>query len=113
MKVNLNIEEDEQFRAYVKELIGGQVRAVLREQLHGIVAAEISKLRLLNPNNPQLSEMVAAQIQRTIGMHVSQAGARCREEIQKQAREAVQPYVADIKKAVREALSDAITTIVK
>lgn len=113
MKVNLNIEEDEQFRAYVKELIGGQVRAVLREQLSGIVAAEIAKVRLLEPNSPQLSDMVAGQVRHTIGLHVSQAAARCREEIQKQAREAVQPYIADIKRAVRETLSEAVTNMVK
>ena len=46
MKVNLNIEEDDMFRQHVKSLIEGQVRHVLREQLSGIVAGEIAKLRL-------------------------------------------------------------------
>ena len=71
MKVNLLIEEDEMFRQHVKSLIEGQVRHVLREQLSGIVAGEIAKLRLLQPNSPALGYLVAAELERQASQKVT------------------------------------------
>ena len=71
MKVNLNIEEDDMFRQHVKSLIEGQVRHVLREQLSGIVAGEIAKLRLLQPNSPTLNDLVAAELKKQTAQKVT------------------------------------------
>lgn len=71
MKVNLLIEEDDMFRSHVKSLIEGQVRHVLREQLSGIVAGEIAKLRLLQPNSPTLGDLVAAELKKQTSQKVT------------------------------------------
>lgn len=71
MKVNLLIEEDDMFRQHVKSLIEGQVRHVLREQLSGIVAGEIAKLRLLQPNSPTLNDLVAAELKKQTSVRVT------------------------------------------
>ena len=71
MKVNLNIEEDDMFRQHVKSLIEGQVRHVLREQLSGIVAGEIARLRLLQPNSPALGYLVAAELEKQTSQKVT------------------------------------------
>lgn len=73
MQVNINIEEDAEFRKHVKELITGQVRAILRAEMNGIVAAEIAKIRLLDPKSPQLGELVSQQVDKAITTAVSRA----------------------------------------
>ncbi len=94
MKVNLLIEEDEMFRQHVKSLIGGQVRHVLREQLSGIVAGEIAKLRLLQPNSPTLGDLVAA-------------------ELKKQVKAEVEKAITPLAQQVKSALSDVIAAKIR
>lgn len=94
MKVNLLIEEDEMFRQHVKSLIEGQVRHVLREQLSGIVAGEIAKLRLLQPNSPTLGDLVAA-------------------ELKKQVKAEVEKAITPLAQQVKSALSDAIAAKIR
>ena len=84
MKVNLNIEEDDMFRQHVKSLIEGQVRHVLREQLSGIVAGEIAKLRLLQPNSPTLGDLVAAELKKQTSVRVTPSAVAM--ELQKQVK---------------------------
>lgn len=43
MKVTLNIEQDEQLRAAIKDAIKGQVMSVTREEINLIVKSEIGK----------------------------------------------------------------------
>ena len=94
MKVNLLIEEDDMFRQHVKSLIEGQVRHVLREQLSGIVAGEIAKLRLLQPGSSTLSDLVAT-------------------ELQKQVKAEVDKAITPLAQQVKSALSEAIAANVK
>lgn len=102
MKVNLVIEEDPQFRAHVKELIGGQVRAILRDQLSGIVAGEIAKLRLLQPGDTTLSDMIQKQVQNTITSEVRRLNLDklIRDRIHDEVARAVAGHVATIKASV-------------
>lgn len=108
MRVNLNIEEDDQFRKYVKELIGGQVRAILREQLAGIVAGEIAKVRLLQPDSPTLNEMITKQVKSHIDQHMRSSSTQIRDEIARSVKEAVKPYTDTIKLTIKEELVNAI-----
>lgn len=99
MKVNLNIEEDEQFRAYVKDLISGQVRKVLREQLAGIVAGEIAKLKLLSPNSTELRYLVERYVNGAINKELGRLNMqeRVRNEVNLQIRNLIAPSVDQIK----------------
>lgn len=105
MKVNLNIAEDELFRNHVKELISGQVRAVLREQLSGIVAGELAKQRLTTPDSPALSEMVTAQVNEAIRQAVD--AVRLSELVRVEVKRLVQDTIRDeadtVKRSIREA----------
>ena len=95
MKVNLLIEEDEMFRQHVKSLIGGQVRHVLREQLSGIVAGEIAKLRLLQPNSPTLGDLVVVELQKQVKAEVDKA---------------IKPLAQQVKDVLSEAIAAKIRT---
>lgn len=92
MKVNLLIEEDEMFRQHVKSLIEGQVRHVLREQLSGIVAGEIAKLRLLRPNSLTLGDLVAAELKKQTSQKVTPSAIAT--ELQKQVKSALSDAIA-------------------
>lgn len=111
MQVNLVIEEDPQFRAHVKELIGGQVRAILRDQLSGIVAGEIAKLRLLQPGDTTLSDMLEKQVRASIATETRRLNVDklVREKIQEEVAAAVAAPVAAIKASVTEAVRKAFT----
>lgn len=102
MKVNLCIEEDEQFRASVRSLIEGQVRHVLREELSGIVAGEIAKLRLLQPNPPALSDMVTGVISKHVDAQVTRLGIRT--ELQSAVKERVIQMVLEVDEDFRAAV---------
>ena len=111
MKVNLNIEEDDMFRQHVKSLIEGQVRHVLREQLSGIVAGEIAKLRLLQPNSPTLGDLVAAELKKqTAGRVTSSAIAM---ELKRQVKAEVDKEIKPLAQQVKEALADSLIARVK
>jgi hypothetical protein len=72
MRVNLQIEEDEEFRQHVKDMISGVVRGILREELSGIVSGEIAKLRLLDPKSPAMGERINKQIEGLIARIIQQ-----------------------------------------
>lgn len=111
MKVNLLIEEDDMFRSHVKSLIEGQVRHVLREQLSGIVAGEIAKLRLLQPNSPTLSDLVATELRKQTSQKVTPTAIAT--ELQKQVRAEVEKTITPLAQQVKSALSDAIAAKIK
>lgn len=111
MKVHLNIQEDAAFREYVRDLIAGQVRGILREQLSGIIAGEIAKLKLLQPDSPMLSELVTKQVNAALYA----AGGRMKDhinaEILKVAKEQVAPMKEQIAAMVKKELVAAITAL--
>ena len=111
MKVNLNIEEDDMFRQHVKSLIEGQVRHVLREQLTGVVAGEIAKLRLLKPNSPTLSALVAAELKKQTSIKVTPSAIAT--ELQRQVKAETDKAVKSLAQQVKDALSDAIAAKIR
>ena len=111
MKVNLNIEEDDMFRQHVKSLIEGQVRHVLREQLSGIVAGEIAKLRLLQPNSPTLNDLIAAELKKQTGNLVTPT--RVTTELHRLIKAEVDVAIRPLAEQVKEALADALVTRIK
>ena len=110
MKVNLNIEEDDMFRQHVKSLIEGQVRHVLREQLSGIVAGEIAKLRLLQPNSPTLGDLVA-ELKKQTSQKVTPSAIAT--ELQKQVKAEVDKAIKPLAQQVKDALSEAIAAKIR
>ena len=111
MKVNLLIEEDDMFRQHVKSLIEGQVRHVLRAQLSGIVAGEIAKLRLLQPNSPALSDLVAAELKKQTSQRVTPLAIAA--ELQKQVKAEVGNAIKPLAQQVKDALSEAIAAKIR
>ena len=111
MKVNLNIEEDDMFRSHVKSLIEGQVRHVLREQLSGIVAGEIAKLRLLQPNSSTLGDLVAVELKKQTSQKVTSTAIAT--ELQKQIKLEVDKAITPLAQQVKAALSDAIAARIR
>ena len=111
MKVNLLIEEDDMFRQHVKSLIEGQVRHVLREQLSDVVAGEIAKLRLLQPNSPTLSDLVAAELKKQTSLKVTPSAIAA--ELQRQVRVEIDKAINPLAQQVKDALSDAIAAKIR
>lgn len=111
MKVNLNIEEDDMFRAHVKSLIEGQVRHVLREQLAGIIAGEIAKLRLLQPNSPTLGDLVAKEVAKLTSGAVTRSNVM--EELRKLVREEVGKQTTPLAQQVKSILTDSLMEKIK
>ena len=111
MKVNLLIEEDDMFRQHVKSLIEGQVRHVLREQLSDIVAGEIAKLRLLQPNSQTLSDLVAAELKKQTSVRVTPSAIAT--ELQRQVRAEIDKAVKPLAQQVKDALLEAIAAKIR
>lgn len=111
MKVNLNIEEDDMFRQHVKSLIEGQVRHVLREQLSDIVAGEIAKLRLLQPDSKTLSDLVAAELKKQTSVRVTPSAIAT--ELKSQIAIEVNKAATPLAQQVKDALSEAIAAKIK
>jgi hypothetical protein len=54
MKVTLNIENDAEMRAYVKDCIKGQVLSIVREEMQEMIKEELNrKIKGLNDSNFQ------------------------------------------------------------
>ena len=111
MKVNLLIEEDEMFRQHVKSLIEGQVRHILCEQLSGIVAGEIAKLRLLQPNSPTLDDLVAAELKKQTSQKVTPLAIAT--ELQKQVKAEVDRAIKPLAQQAKDALLEVIAARIR
>ena len=61
-KLVLNLEEDSDFRVYIKAEISKIIGSVLRDELKGIVAGELARLRLTDPTNMPMSEIVDSAV---------------------------------------------------
>ena len=111
MKVNLNIEEDDMLRQHVKSLIECQVRHVLCEQLSGIVAGQIAKLRLLQPNSPTQGALVTAELKKQTSQRVTPSAIAT--ELQKQVKAEAEKAITPLAQQVKSALSDAIAAKIR
>ena len=100
MKVNIDIKEDEHFRKHVRDMISGQVRGILREELGGIVAAELAKMRLLQPDSPALSEMV----NRHVNLRVSQMGDQITRTVRSQLEAAMREEALKHSNAIKSSI---------
>ncbi len=65
MKVTLNIENDAELRAAIKEAIKGQVMAVTREEITDIVKEEIGK-KIKNSDTQYLNRLLADSMKSVI-----------------------------------------------
>jgi len=110
MKVNLNINEDEQFRQYVRDLIGGEVRRTVREHANEMVAAEIAKLRLLQPNSPAFSELVAKHMDSAIKTAIAKETTNLPHRMRQELVDLVAEVSADVRKNMKELLIQALRT---
>lgn len=81
MQVNIQIEQDAQLRAAIREIITNEVRGVMRKELAGIVHGELARLKLQTlGSNKQLSDIVQKFVDNQIKEIVS---AHARAEILK------------------------------
>ena len=113
MRVNIAIQEDEQFRKHVKELISGQVRSILREELAGIVSGEIAKLRLLQPDSPALSTLVTTEVNQAIRRASALTETSLRTSIQQHVQAGIAQHLGTIKTTIRDELVLAIRNSIK
>lgn len=86
MKLNFHIEDDAELRKTVRELISGQVRAVLREELQDIVKGEIAKLRLSDPSTSSLTEQIRTELEKCVRQtfHASREFANIKDTVAKE-----------------------------
>lgn len=112
INVRLDLEESDAFRAHVKEMLSNQVRSILREELHGIVAAEIAKLKLLQPGSQMLAELVERQLHSSIQAAANRVRTTTEAEIKAQVsmtvREAMRPIQSQLKAAIKEDMIRAL-----
>jgi hypothetical protein len=109
MKVNLSINEDEELRKQVRELIHGQVRAILREELSGIVATEMAKIKLLQPDSTDLQTMITKQLDNAIKRKITSF------ELNKLVREQldmiISKDIAVIKQNIQQRISSELMNV--
>lgn len=108
MRVHIALQEDEDFRRHVKDMISGEVRSILREQMHGIIQGELAKQKLLQPNSPVLMDVIHKAIKSQVDAETRRARSAIHDELLMVVKTAVQPYIADIKKNIREELVKTI-----
>ena len=111
MKVNLVIEEDDMFRNHIKSMMEGQVRHILREQMAGIIAGEIAKLRLLQPQSQTLNELVAAELKKQTSGRITSAAVTT--ELQKHVKAEVDKQITPLMAQVKAALFQAVEAKIK
>ena len=108
MKINVNIEEDAEFRAHVKELIAGQIRSILREELKGLIIAEIAKMKLLKPHSPALEDIVRNAVQRALDRSQTSLEYETKKRLDEAVRETMAPMRKTLNARMEEALSELI-----
>lgn len=117
MLVNLTIEENEDLHNHVKELISGQVRGILRTELSGIVATELGRMRLMQPGDTTLSDMIKNHVDKALTERVTDAMLDLKEEIRTTVKtdltDRLRPALAELKKRMQERVEVAMLEIFK
>lgn len=65
MNVTLKIENDAELRAYIKDLIKGQVSSIIRDEFEEMIKEEISK-KVKSYNGADLLYYIRATIEKTV-----------------------------------------------
>ena len=113
MRVNLNLEETEEFRQYVKHLIAGQVRSIIREEMGGIIATELAKLRLLQPDSPVLADLVQQRVEQSVKNIVAGAQHSARQQMKTLIRTEIARQVKPDMETLKRGIRDELTRLIK
>lgn len=106
LTLKVDLEEDQKLRSYIKQIIEGQVRSLLREQLSGVIAGEIAKLRILQPDSTTLS----AEVERQVNAAVSRViASTMHAHVQKAVNEMAQPALKGARELLKRELMDQIS----
>lgn len=106
MKVNIDIKEDADFRKHVKDLLSGEVRGMLRTELKGIVFAEIAKLRLLQPESPELTKLIEKSLREAVANQTRMMNQHINSMVQHAINAELTPMKRDVAKQLQIAMKN-------
>ena len=106
MKVNIDIKEDADFRKHVKDMLSGEIRGMLRTELKGIVFAEIAKLRLLQPDAPELSKLIEKSLHEAVSSQLRRMDTYINMTIRQAVQAELVPMKDKIGKQLKVAMKD-------
>lgn len=98
MKVELTIDNDSELRQYVKELISGQVKSIVREEVKDIIQDVLFK-KIQNTNIPNIEFITRQEISKRVDSELKSPAYGIPSFIKAEARQIINDY---IKKALRE-----------
>lgn len=92
MKVSLNIENDKELRAYIKDLIKGQVFSIAREEIMNILKEALKdKVPTVDPD-----KILKDKIQDIVKEHLGSNTYYAPSKVKEMAREEIQKIVKDL-----------------
>ena len=92
MNIQLNIENDAELRNYVKDLIHGQVKSIIREEIKDILKDILSK-KIKETDIPNVDFLVKEEIKNSITKEIFNPAWNEPNYIKKQARIVIEEYV--------------------
>lgn len=95
MTVTLNINNDDELRAHVKELISGQVKSIVREEIKDILREILSK-KIQDKDLPAVDFLIKDEVVKAIKKELDAPAYNQPGYIKKIAREEVEKYVQGI-----------------
>jgi len=100
MKVTLNIENDQELRSHVKELISGQIKSIAREEVREMVKELLSK-KIQDSNLPNAEYIFRDEIIKTVNNSIGKSGWNQPNFIQTEARKVISEIVSNnLKKGI-------------
>lgn len=94
MKVTLNIENDAELRAYVKDLISGQVKSILREEIAEIIKTVVhGKIKNSGVEVPNIEHIMKRQIEEAVSKQLNSTGYTDPGFIKSEARKIINSYI--------------------
>ncbi|MGE5328084.1 MAG: hypothetical protein ACM3KR_01055 [Deltaproteobacteria bacterium] len=70
LALTLNVEQDDELRIYIRDLVRGQVNSIIRQELYGMVTAIVSdkignSVKTLDVNN-EIKKLILEEIKRQL-----------------------------------------------
>jgi FKBP-type peptidyl-prolyl cis-trans isomerase (trigger factor) len=97
MKVTLNISEDAELRAHIKDAIKGQVASIMREEIRGVLQEVLTGKISASTLNPD--SLIQDEIRKLVKAQLDNGSWGTPSYIQKVARELVNQQVLDALKS--------------
>lgn len=112
MRINIDLKSDKQFRKEVREMIAGQVTAIVRDEIKQIIMEVVGeKESKLTPD--RLNQLLVSEVARCVNSEVNNGWSNDHQKLKNIIRQEIAKHLEGMREQIGTLISAAIITVAK